>query len=191
MAIFRSVVSISAPSINGNGSNTFHFRSTSLVGEEEDQLIAATGALSAMYTSMKQFMPAGTIWTHDGRWQEVASAEPRAFDVTGFSHQADNNGPGAASATAQVVTWRSTLSSKSGRGRSFLSPVPTGGIEANGTPTETFRNQVAGAAGLLVQFSTAGTNGAFVVWSPTDNIGRDIISCSVPNEFAVLRSRRD
>lgn len=191
MAIFRTVVSLGAPSINGNGSNTFHFRTTSLVGEEEDQLTAAMGALSAMYSAMKQFMPSGSIFTADGRWQEVDSVEPRAFDVTGFSHSADNNGPAAASATAQVITWRSSLSSKSGRGRTFISPVPVGGIEANGTPTETFRNQLFGAANNLVQFTVAGTNGGFVVWSPTDNLGRDIISCSIPNEFAVLRSRRD
>lgn len=191
MAIYRTTVSVSAPSINGTGSNTFHYRTTSLIGEDEDELTTATQALFGAYDALRQFFPSGTIYTSDGRWQQIADPNPVAVQVTGWSTQADNNGPAAPSSTAQVITWRTALSAKSGRGRTFLGPVPATGVEANGTPTEGFRNSVRAAFDNLVDGSGVSFNGAFCVWSPTDNLARDFTGLTVPNEFAVLRSRRD
>jgi hypothetical protein len=76
------------------------------------------------------------------------------------------------------------------RGRTFIVPIAAAAYDTNGTLTSTFRTALLGAANTFID---SGVN-AWVeasVWSPTHGVQADITSVSVPDEAAILRSRRD
>lgn len=192
MPVFRSVVALSAPSINGGGTNTWHFRTTSEDPINNRLLLQiASDSLQDFYNIARTLTPGGTVFNHDGVWQEVGTLTPTRADVTGWSVAADTGGAAAASATAICITWRTALSNRRGRGRTFISPCRQDSIEGNGTPTEGTRNVALNAAQTLIgPFGEPG-DGAFVVWSEVDQVGRDFVAASTANKFAVLTSRRD
>lgn len=72
------------------------------------------------------------------------------------------------------------------RGRIFIPGLASSvvGIEVPGT---TATNQVLNAGVTLA----GSTNANWIVWSRTYGTQADVISVNVPNEYAILRSRRD
>lgn len=62
----------------------------------------------------------------------------------------------------------------------------TEAVSTNGAPSAPFRIIAADAAALLID-----PEGLFSVYSPTNGLSAGVTSAVVPNEFAVLTSRRD
>lgn len=191
MPTFRTVVNSTGPLIGGTGVNTFTFRVNEDSPLTDVSLNVASQALLDFYTGLQGLGATGTVFTHDGVWQQILDPAPVILDVPGWSVAMDNSGTGLPPATAMCVTWRTPLATRRGRGRTFISPLSSGAMQSNGTPTEAARTKLQTAAANLYDGFGEPGDGAFCVFSPTDNVVRDITGSSVSNLLAVLRSRRD
>lgn len=192
MPIFKSVVKTSSPSLGGIGTNTFHFRTTdSVLATNTLELQGATDALLVFYTDLQVNTAGLGIISADGVWTRVDDTSGDLVDVTGWSISPTTGGNPLPPANALVIGWRAASGGKSGRGRTFLGPCSVATLQSDGTPTEAARTDIDAAAAQLIDTFEGGGDGAFVIWSPTDSVGRDIVSASVRNVYGVLRSRRD
>jgi hypothetical protein len=172
------------------GANVWHVRTTGAPGSG-GELEGLVEMLQDFYTSIAGLFNATTTIRFEGEANGVgddvgsyATAPP--WTVTGT-----DAGSVAPPVLAMLVQWRAQSGGRNGRGRTFLGPLAASAVESNGTPSETARAAVQSAADDLIESSDSFANGAFVVYSRTENVARDFITASVPNDFAVLRSRRD
>jgi hypothetical protein len=194
MPTFRSIVTLNHPNLGGTATNSFHFVTEpgATSGEITDQVTSAAGALEAMYTQLAEFCYVGnTVIQHSGEWVEVGVEDPEFAISPAWTETVGDIANGMPPHDCLVVTWRTALAGRSGRGRTFLSPLNDVALEADGTPTASFRTLVEAAADEIITYNGDPDQGQFVVWSPTDEIARSITSRSTRNIFASLRSRRD
>ncbi len=191
MPIYRTVAHISSPVLGGSGVNVFHVR----IDPTSDQghvLGTMMGHVKDWYTSINLLFSEDTTISWDGTGVTVDGDEPVLVqDDSTWSVPGGTTTPDLPPANALCVTWRSTIASRSGRGRTFLGPISKDILQDNGTPVEAARDTVQTANNALISSFSDPDGGALCVWSVKEKVGRDIVSASVPNEFAVLRSRRD
>lgn len=194
MPIYRASVRITSPNLGGDGANIWHIRTAGGVGND-GRLNEAMGWIEQFYIDCSQAFSPSTAIVFDGTVTEIATNEPTitegldTFTVPGVGASGD-----LPPANALVVGWRTALANRRGRGRTFLGPLSRGASEDNGTPTALILEKVRDAAAALVASSTDSEVLGSVsvgVWSPTDNVLRDVTGASVRDRFAVLRSRRD
>lgn len=194
MTLTRFPVQITGPMLPDPAMNIWHARvgdawPTNKPGHEN-----VVTALSNFYNQIKGLYPSGCTISFDGTAQEVGTAEPQYIDgLTSFTVAATGSSDSLPAANALLVSWRTSLATRRGRGRTFIGPVVVSAAENNGTPEESNRSALQGAVNALVAASTAPDSDAWAigVWSPTDGVLRDITSGTVPNRFGVIRSRRD
>lgn len=191
MAVYRGVVTIEHPSLGGIGTNTWHARTTyeGDTGPDTD-LETLSGFLETFYGDITGLVAGGTSFRQDGEWTRV-SGTPVIMETDSWAVGAGTTTPPLPPATALVASWRTSLASKRARGRTFVGPLSVNTLQDNGSPTEAARDTLAAAGADLIAAASGTGDGAFVVWSTVDEVGRDFTSCTVANEFAVLRSRRD
>lgn len=191
MGLFRATVDLTFPGGTGRGTNTWHLRTVSTNGTElEVQTLMAL--VSQFYSDCAPALPSGLEASWDGTALQIESAAPVIIDIgaTWSVNGTDNTGV-MASAAMLCVTWRTSLATRRGRGRTFVGPVGAGSVQGDGSPLDTDLAAVRSAATNLVAASaSAGVSGAIVVYSPTDGVARDITGSTVSDEFAILRSRR-
>jgi len=193
MAIWRAQAKINDPNIGGTGVNLWHFR-TDAEAFEEASAQQSMDWVKAFYTAIASLLVSPATVTWDGSAQEIATDSPRALEgLTGFTVAASGAGAGLPPANCICVGWRTELSARSGRGRTFLGTIKASAVEANGTVATASLSTVRTAASALVTSSMSESVpvGALGVWSPTDQIFRDFTGSAVRDQFAVLRSRRD
>ena len=192
MAVFRTTARITHSSIGGVGVNTWHLRTADEDINTESDLETLIGYIEDFYTGLgvNTFADDTTI-SMDGVCVQVGVEEPTVRDVTGWTLENVGAGAPLPPATAFCITWRSMVATRSGRGRTFINPLSTGILQDNGTPTESARDNFRAVTNALIEASDTFANGAIGVWSPTQNVLRDFVGATIPNEFAVLRSRRD
>jgi hypothetical protein len=183
------------------GVNTWHIRKDTP---------AIPGALSIVtliknwYTGIAaEMFPTDMKADYDGTLTEVNTDTPALvggitpFTVTG-SQTANSYGPAG---VGFCVGWKSSLASRQGRGRTFVSPISLGGFAADGTITDTRLANVKTATTALVNGSVADGNGAVVVYSTATPKGgvppakghgtaRDIVGYAINDKVAWLASRR-
>lgn len=193
MSIWRTSVEIQHASLGGHGSNTFHFRTLTgaTPGELATQLDAASVALKAFYDAIATIYPTSNNVRHEGEWITVDEVEPEAVLTAAWDSGGGGGADGLSPLLCIVVGWRSLLAAKSGRGRTFIGPVATPLAQSDGTIDTAGLATVQAAANALIAAFTGAGDGAFVVWSPTDNVGRDWVTAQVRDQFAYLSSRRD
>jgi hypothetical protein len=185
---FRAVVEINSGFLGGIGTNTWHGRTAA----QPELALAALGAmLEDFYLGVFSYMATPITLNFSGIWQGVGPDQGEVLETAPWNVADGGTRAPLPPAIAQVVTWRTALASRSGRGRTFLGPMAAGTLQNNGTPTEESRAAIQTAATALIAASDGLGDGAFGVWSSTDQIFRDFRTASVPNEYAVLRSRRD
>lgn len=191
MAVYRTSVAIESPDIGGVGANVWHLR-TSDTGPDQDQVNLLMQGLKGFYQDVAPVFPEDVTIRWDGSAQQILSAEPGLVEgATAWSVPGGTTSQGLPPANCLCITWRTSLSTRSGRGRTFLGPVAEEHVDAGGRPTTTIRTLLQSAAAEFIDsFDSIGA-GAFAVFSPTDNVARDITGARIPTEFAVLRSRRD
>lgn len=193
MPVYRTQVKTVHAALGGTGVNTFHFRTPGAdpILPTDVYLRDATDALETFYgTVVGTLAPTGTTVSTDGVWTLLGD-DPQIVDEDGWSISAAGSTSILPPATAMCLTWRTSIASRSGRGRTFVNPLRTTIVQSNGTPTEAARTALVNAGNALIAEFAQASNGSFVVYSPTQNISRDLVGCSTSNEFAVLRSRRD
>lgn len=191
MAVYRATVDLTFPVGNGGGTNTFALR-TSALGDTLS-IIALMGYVEDFYDAISEWFPSNWVASWDGTVQELGSPTPAYSDpVTGWSVTGDAPSSSFLPTAAMVcVNWRTSVATRSGRGRTFLGPLSTSSAESNGTPAAAFMTDVRAAAAALVTASQSmAGDGAIAVWSEKDSVARDIVSSSVTDQYAVLRSRR-
>lgn len=191
MAIFRINVGLSWAGEGGPGVNTWHFRDSGgpLQGEDVE---GAMQALKDFYTGCIGIYSNDVVVTAPAEVIQDPYGAPEYFATTGWTLAGQGGGGKAPPATAAVVGWRTASATRSGRGRTFLSPITTAAIDANGTIGPTQLAALQSAANALVAWGDdEAVNGAFGVWSPTQSLFRDFTGARVRDRWAVLTSRRD
>lgn len=191
MPIYRTVVETRGAMLGGVGVNTWHFRTPGSPTSDATALQAASDALETFYAAyITSIAPSNVTVSAPSLWIELAE-EPTSVQLDPWSTASTGSNTTLPSAVALVVGWRTALAARSGRGRTFINPVRSTLVEANGTPTTAAVTAMATAGLALINAFDAPATGAFVVWSPTDGVGRDFVNVAVQDKFAVLRSRRD
>jgi hypothetical protein len=184
----RINIQLTFPHGSSPGLNTFHFR---FDDDPLGNVQAVVDALEDFYTPMRPFFGQSTTISCSPEAISDPYGDPSYVAVTPWSMNGSGSGNYLPPATQLVVGWRTTNATRSGRGRTFLGPLTEGALDSNGSVLPAALTASRGAATTLVNAS-AGANGwAIGVYSRTDGLLRDIVSSSVRDQFAVLRSRRD
>jgi len=203
MAIFRVPILLTFPGAGSPGVNVWHIRTVDpVLVTELSQANTLIGYLRTFYTYNVAHYPATTTITLGTVTEVITSREivPTFASVTGV---------GVASAPQMlslVITWKTSIASRRGRGRTFFGPLPTAAMQNDGTPVAALVSLAQSSAATLISSSTAYGNGAIGVWgyenaklpgkanvrNPADpKVFRDFVSYNVRDLFGVLRSRRD
>ena len=203
MTIFRCPINITFPGAGSPGANIWHFRTTGAIGAvETGQAQNMVNILRTFYQSVNTLMPATTSITL-GTVTEVTTAR----EITPTFAAVTGSGTGSAmQALAVVVTWKTSIAARRGRGRTFLGPLATSVVQSDGTINDSNLTTIRASAAALVSSSLADGNGALGVYgydaaktpgkanprNPADGkIFRDFTSYQIRDLFGVLRSRRD
>lgn len=193
MPIWRTTVETTHASLGGVAVNTFHYRTLQeqSLGADAQALAEATALLRGFYVAFANDVAAsGAPMRSAGEWVRV-EGEQDLITVPGWSIQSEGSTSPLPPSTALCLTWRTSRATRRGRGRTFLSPIRTSALQSNGTPTEAARSAIVNAGQTLIAGNDGADDGQFCVWSEVDQVGRDLVRCTMSNEFAVLRSRRD
>lgn len=188
--VYRFTVEHTYGTSGGPGINVFHAR-LEPAGDEAELISNMSTRLRAFYEAVKGLFPTQSsfrireqVLNLDN--QEVLPAP--LWTVTGTSTSTAGYLPVAA---AICLNWRSSNVSRSGRGRTFLGPLSTGTKDTDGTPTLAALTTITTAGQTFADSWDGLGDGHAVIWSPTDGVGRDILSAYARDQYAVLRSRRD
>lgn len=191
MALYRYIVDLTWAGSGSPGVNVFHMRTSEPTFIFEDVQVIVD-ALETFYQGLAQFMPASVTVSGRGDIVENFNTTPEFKDVDGWSVAGGASNPAYAPlSSAIVVGWRTNSATRAGRGRTFISPLSQGTLDTNGTPTAGTVSSMQTIANALVSTSQGSPNGALGVWSESTATFRDVVSASVRDQFAVLRSRRD
>lgn len=192
------MVLVYRPQLNPGGSNpgfcTFHGRSNDPVPANL-AAAALAGLARKFWDDMKSLMPPTSVWSFPGEALDLNTSTGVLEDVYTFTPPASVTGTGSGNVAAPAgarVEWRTDaiVSGRRLRGRTFVVPLTTACYEANGSL----------AAGIMATINSAATafrDDSFftdvspTIWSRTHGIQADITSHILPDEVAVLRSRRD
>jgi hypothetical protein len=203
MAIFRVPINLVFPGAGSPGVNVWHIRTTDAgFATELSQANSLIGYIRSFYDAGKTYLPTATSCTLGTVTEEGTAREivPTMAAVNGLGTSS------APQALALVVTWRTALAARRGRGRTFFGPLTPAACQTDGTPDNTFRNTMVTAAAALVTSSIAFGNGAVGVYGyqnaklsgkenlrdPNDpKIFRDFTGSGIRDLFGILRSRRD
>lgn len=191
MGVFRANVNLQFAAGDGGGTNSWTLRTLSDDGTTTE-VESLMGHVEDFYDAIFSVFPDNYTISWDGSVTQIGTPTPgllaagTPWTVNGLGGV--NYGPAAAMI---CVSWKSSLATRRGRGRTFLGPVSANAVQgSDGSVTDTVLTTVRTAANALVSASLADTNGALAVWSELDQVARDFTSASVTDQVAVLRSRR-
>lgn len=202
MSVFRLPVKIAAPNASPSV-NVWHLRSGTwdVPAIDNAALTAGVQRIRAAYFNIAAYYPTGTTITSEGP-VNVQSGEAPAAAFTAVS--GTGTGGSLPPHLAVCSSWKTSSRTRRGTGRTFWGPLVTGWLEADGTITQAvlanFRTQVS----TLVTDSMAANSWAIGIYGQQDampgapaaarqlapHVFRDIISVTVRDSFAVMRSRR-
>jgi hypothetical protein len=203
VTIFRVPVNVSFVGAGSPGANIWHIRTTGGIGAVETaQGNALIGYIRQFYNSCQAYLPTTNTYTL-GTVTDVATGRELSLSWSSLSGLGTGNAP---QALAVVVTWKTTIAARRGRGRTFLGPLATTVMQSDGTMVDATRTAILGHANTLISSSLADGNGAVGVYgydtaktpgkenprNPLDGrIFRDVTGAAIRDVFGVLRSRRD
>ena len=124
MPVYKMPVRLTYGTGSTRGTNTFHFRTTG-AAVDQVQIDALVNLVSQFYLAVAGLWGSDSRAIFDGALTEVGTATPTAGVASvPFNRQGTASGvtPGPAGVGA-CITWRSTLATRSGRGRTFIVPL--------------------------------------------------------------------
>lgn len=186
MATIRIPVKIVWTGAGSPGVNVWHARTDGSGGPSD-----ALGILTGFYTACLSLYSNDTLIILGEDIVDIGSAPPTYVSATRTELVGTGGTGDAPPALQMVVTWRTTVATRRGRGRTFLGPLNSTVMGADGTINGVDRTVLANAAADLVAESKASLNGAIGVYSSIDRVIRDVDGFTTGDTFAVLRSRRD
>jgi hypothetical protein len=202
VSVFRVPVEIDWNGPGAPGANVWHCRTdVSSGGLQDEQLQGAVDALHSFYSDLLGIFVDGSVFTL-GQVVDMQTDEGHAPDWTTIT--AGNSAADAPPMLAVCVSWKTTLVARRGSGRTFLGPLASSVVGADGTPDDTVLAGIGTQAQNLINTSRGDNGYAIGIWgleSPYGGVGpapsdtprvlRDIIAYRLRDQFAVLRSRRD
>lgn len=191
MAVWRVPVVLNSAFITGTGANTWHIRTAAEGDGAAIEAAPLIEAIRVFYASVGENTLSPVRVSFDGILRRVDAEVGTIQEAEGWTFSPPDNGEPLPLAIAMCVSWRTSLATRRGRGRTFLGPVAASTLEDNGTPLASIRAEIVSACADLIGASQDNNLGGIGVWSPADQVLRDFIGATVPNEYAVLRSRRD
>ena len=192
MGAVSLVVDLSWDGASGSpGVNVWHLRDGGGGLINADDINDLSQAIFAFYVELQGLYPTPVHVQQFGEANGVGDDSGSVVAVDPWGLQGTGGTDFLPPANCILASWKASTGGRSGRGRTFLGPMKSAVAEDNGTPDDTDRGTVQTAMDNLIDFSTGFANGAVGIWSPTQNVFRDIVIGNCPNYFAVLRSRRD
>lgn len=173
----------------GPGYSTFHYR-TGVGADQQADLDNARDTLNGAFGLLLPLLPPTSSVSSDGFWIDIDTSE--AYTTDTWSNEGSSSNVGyLPPATAICLNWLTSSRTRSGRGRTFIGPLSMSTAEGNGTPTSDAIDRVLLFGQRIVDHDPVGLDGSFGVYSPSQNIIRDLVGVQARDQFAVLRSRRD
>jgi hypothetical protein len=171
------------------GANVWHGRI--LTGSEQADLDEIVGAVENFYTACADLYTADLTISFLGEASGVGDDAGSLYTSDPWTVTGTDGLDHLAPVLQMLVNWRTPTGGRQGRGRTYIGPLSTGVHQDNGTPQEAARSLLQDAADALIEESDSFANGALGVYSRVGDTFRDFVSAAVPNEFAILTSRRD
>jgi hypothetical protein len=176
------------------GVTVFHGRTTTGANE-----VTASQGLAdrvrAFFDGIKTVIAGGVTWNFPGEvtWLNTSTGELESVQTPNAPANVVSTGAGTYSAPSGCrVEWRTgaIVSGRRLRGRTYFVPLVSNGYDTTGTIAAATITAVKAAADT---YALAGPTSAVqpVIWSRTHGIAADITSSIIPDEAAVLRSRRE
>lgn len=189
MPIVRIPVDITWSADGGPGVNVWHAEVGAGIDDAEVETVLA--ALEGFYNGVANVVEASVEWSFAGLVTDVESGEQ--VNAPTFSVGGTGTGGFAPLATALCITWRSGTTSRTGIGRTFISPVKGTAVDEDGTPVESTLEDLNSAAQGLLNAMRIGFPGGGGLGVYSRQIGefRGFSAYRIRDTFAVLRSRRD
>lgn len=201
MAIYRVPINIAFTGPGSPGVNVWHVRTDGGFDAGSAQLQGCIDLIREFYDDVNFLMAQGNVFTL-GTVTEEGTGNEASPTWTSLS------GGGTAGSAPQmlcvVVTWKTSIAARRGRGRTFLGPLASHVVQSDGSITDAQATTVRTAAGALVTASEGFANGAVAIWGLENaatgenpdypnlpHVARDITGHKVGDQFGVLRSRRD
>jgi hypothetical protein len=184
----------------GNGFSNFYFEPVPQdAAITQTHVNNAAGKVEAFLVALRPYRPSYSFTEIDPQVTEIDenSGDYRAFwGVNVAAPAGGTSAVGAHSAAAGAcVNWTTAniVNNRRVRGRTFLVPVGSAGLDTNGTLGAQFLTDMRAAATTL---QADGTDVRLVVWRrPTilgiDGGAYDVIAGSINDKTAILTSRRD
>lgn len=174
-------------------SNTWHF-ATEGATTRQAAADAAQGWLETFYGVVDAYTPSALMGSPATvKWYDLSEAEPRTpFDENSFTWTA-TAGSAMPSEVACVLSFHAAYVSGSPkarrRGRIYLGPFLNTINDPPGRFTPGFLNAIGPAAGALLTSSNASALAKWIVYSPTDGQGRNVVGGWLDNAFDIQRRR--
>ena len=148
----------------------------------------------AWYLRMVAFFPTEITFTFPAEVTELNTTTGVLESVVSVNAPDPVTGTSAgvyAAPAGARVDWHTgaIVDGKRLRGRTYLVPITTGAYDGGGTLLATAINDLT--ADAVQYLSDMDGIGALGVWSRTHGVIADVSSVNIPDEVAVLRSRRD
>lgn len=184
----------------GNGYSNFYFEPVPEAGPVTQNMVnGAAGKVENFLVALRPYRPPYSFTEIDAQVPEIDenSGDIRAFwGVATAAPAAGTSAVGSHSAAAGACVNWSTANALNGRrvrGRTFLVPIGSAGLDTNGTLGAQFLTDMRAAANVL---HADGADYRLVVWHRPSVLGidggaYDVISSSINDKTAILTSRRD
>jgi len=202
LPVYRLAIRITSPS-SSPSTNVWHFR-TGNWGDSIIDAAAAAGAISrlrSLYANVASYWPTGWSATSDGPVNAVTKeAGPGSWTTVAGTGVGGTLPPHL----AVVASWKTTSRTRRGTGRTFFGPLVPGWMQSDGTITDAVLTNFRTEVNSFVTDSKVDNGWAFGVWGQQDampkatsearlaapHLFRDVLTGTVKDQFAVMRSRR-
>lgn len=194
MAIVRIPIELSNPYMPSPAVNVWHARMDDGTMTDPGPIL---DALKTFYTSLSTYFAGGTVISFPESVVNVETSE----EVTPATVPADITVTGSSKAPpgdSVVVSWKTSLRARRGRGRTFLGPLTNGIWDSTsgrlGAPATT---AITNAGNALLTSSQATNGWALGVYGQVNTgvaepkILRDFTGLAINTKGSYLRSRRD
>lgn len=189
--LYKLPVFITHPTITGIAVNTWHIDTDSNTFPATAEVDELSSIIEEFYTAYADFAPTQTQFEFTGEVTSMGADPQTDAACTPWTVDGEQGVDSLPPANAVCVTWRTPSATRSGRGRTFLSPVAVNRVQSDGTILTTELGELRTAALFLVSSQAGSAAGRIGVWSPLTETFRSLSGATISDKFAVLRSRRD
>lgn len=201
---FRLPVRIDWGGPGSPGVNVWHFRCDDAFATGlGSAFAAAVDAVHTFYSDLVGGFATGATVTCD---QAIRQEDQSSLSVD-FPKLSAAAGAydGAPPVLAAVVSWKTSIAARRGRGRTFVGPLQFSAMDHDGTPTANLLTGMTSAAQALVDASTGANGWAIGIYGQQNqapkgttsaeraalpHVIRDVTGFAIHDKWAILTSRR-